>query len=101
MNDNKAKEEKLAKYLHPWRTKDGAILEAELKQIVSNQFADHNIGWIDVWVTQSASIPVLKVFVELKKYTCNPSSLSSTLFGHHYRYVGDVNEGNGKINKFD
>ena len=51
MNDDPAKMERLAKYLHPWQTKDGAILEDELKQIVLDQFADHNLGGIGVWVT--------------------------------------------------
>lgn len=101
MNDDPAKVERLAKYLHPWRTKDGAFSKDELKQIVSDQFADHNIWGIGVRVTQSASTRVLIVFVGLKNYTYKPSSLSSKLFGHHYEYVGDVNEDNGEINKFD
>ena len=89
-NDDVAKVEKLAKYLHPWRTKDGAILEGELKQIVSDHFADHNIGGIGVWVAGPTTIPVLKAFVGLKKYTSDPSSPFSTLFGHHYWWFNGI-----------
>ena len=100
-NDDAAKVEKLAKYLHPWRTKDGPPGERQLKQIVCDHFADHNVGRIGVLVAEPGLIPVLKTFVGLKKYTSDPSSPSSTLFGHHYRYVADVKENNGEINKFD
>ena len=43
----------------------------------------------------------LKMFVGLKKYTIDPSSISLTLFGHHFGFVSDVKDGTGKINKFD
>ena len=101
MNDDPAKVKRLTKYLHPWRTTDGAISEAALQQIVLDQFANHNIGEIGVFVTQESETPVLKVLIGVKKYTCNPSSPSSKLFGHHYTYVGDVDKGNGEINKVD
>ena len=93
--------ETLAKYLHPWRTSNDVISDLELKFIVSDHFADHNVGGIAVWVTGPAGIPVLKTFVGLKKYIIDPSSPSLTLVGHHYGYLGDVEDGNGEIFKFD
>ena len=81
--------------------KDGVISKAALQQIVSDQFADHNIGGIGVFITKESGTLVLKVLVGVKKYTCDPTSPSSKLFGHHYAYVGDIDKGNGEITKVD
>ena len=41
------------------------------------------------------------MFVGLKKYTSDPSSIFLTLFGHHFEFISDVKGGTGQINKFD
>ena len=75
----------------------------ELKQIVCDNFADHNTRGIGVWAVEDKRMLTLNVFVGLKKYTSDPSSMSLSLplFGHHFRFVGDVKDGTRKINKFD
>ena len=101
MNNKAVKMEKIATYSYPWRTKDGAPSVADLKQIVCENFADYNTGGIGVWVVGPDEMQQLKVFVGLKKYTSDSSSVFLTLFGHHYGFVGDVKDGTGEINKFD
>ena len=80
MNDDPAKIERLTTYIHPWRTKDGALTKAALQTIVSDQFADHNIGGLGVFFTQESGTSVLKILVGVKKYNSDPSSPSSKLF---------------------
>ena len=55
-----------------------------------DNFADHNTGGIGVWVVGPGRMLQLKSFVGLKKYTSDPSSMSSTLFGHHFGLVGEL-----------
>lgn len=54
-----------------------------------------------MFVMDAAGEPKLKMCVGLKKYTKDPSSVDSLLFGHSYFYVGDVEEGFGEITRFD
>ena len=49
----------------------------------------------------AGGVPILKAIVGLKKYTSDPSCMSSPLFGHHYGILGDVEDGGGEIIKFD
>lgn len=93
--------EKIVKYAHPWRTKDSAPAEAELKQIICDNFADRNKGGIGVWVVGPEGVMQLKAFVGLKKYTSDPSSVFLTLFGYHYGFVDDIKDGTREINKFN
>ena len=101
MNDDASKAEKIAQYSTHWRTDDGPPTIVELKQTVTDHFADHNPGGIVMWVAGPGGIPVLKAMVGLKKYTSDPSCMSSLLFGHHYGLLGDVEDGSGEIIKFD
>ena len=43
----------------------------------------------------------MKAIVGLKKYTSDPSCMSSMLFGHYYGILRDVEDGGGEIIKFD
>ena len=54
-----------------------------------------------MFVMDEDGTPRLRMCVGLKKYTMDPSSMSSKLFGHWYCFVGDVDDGQGEINKFD
>ena len=54
-----------------------------------------------VWVAGTGGIPVMKAIDGLKKYTSDPSCMSSTLMGHYYWILGDVEDGGGEIIKFD
>ena len=49
-NNDSAKVLKIARYSHPWRTTDAAPAAEALKQIVSDNFADHNVGGIGMFV---------------------------------------------------
>ena len=100
-NNDVSKVAKMARYSHPWRSNDGPETVDDLKQIVSDGFADHNIGGIGMFVMDEDGTPRLRMCVGLKKYTMDPSSMSSKLFGHWYCFVGDVEDGHGEINKFD
>ena len=73
----------------------------KLKLTVSDNFADHNIGAIGMFVMNALGQPKLKLCIGLKKYTKDPSSVDSLLFGHSYFYMGDVEEGFREIAKFD
>ena len=50
MNNDKAKFEKMAKYIFPWRTTEGQLTQDKLNLTVSDNFADHNIGAIGMFV---------------------------------------------------
>ena len=77
------------------------ILEGELKQIVSDHLAEYNVRGIGVLVAGPRGMMQLRVFVGLKKYTSDSSSTSSTLFGNHFGFLGDVDDGTSEINKFE
>ena len=100
-NEDPGKAEKIAKYCTHWRTIDGPPTPVELKEIIINHLANHTPSGIVVWVAGANGIPVMKAIVGLKKYTSDPSCMSSTLFGHYYGILGDVEDGGGEIIKFD
>ena len=69
--------------------------------MVSDAFADHNIGGEGVFVVQDLGKIALKILVGIKKYNNDPSDPSSKVLKHHFTFVGDVDGGNGEIVKVD
>ena len=101
LNDDPGKIARLTAAIHHWRTKDDALSKPELQEVVLDQFADHNIGSLGVFVTQDSGTPVLKTLVGIKKYNSDPSNPSSKLLRHHFAFNGVVDGGNGEIIKVD
>ena len=101
LNEDPGKAERIAKYCTPWRTTDGPPISVQLKATIIDHLADPTPGGIVVWVTGANGIPEMKAIVGLKKYTSDPSCMSSTLMGHYYGILGDVEDGGGEIIKFD
>ena len=79
MNDDPEKMNRLAAAYHPWRTKDFPLATPAWKEVVSDQFADHNVGGVGVFVVQDSGTMVLKVLVGIKKYNSDPSNPFSKL----------------------
>lgn len=100
-NTDADKVSKIQGYAHKWRTKDSPLTTGILVTVVIDHFSDHNIGGIGMFIMNESKELQLKVLVGLKKYTKDPSSKDSTLFSHSYGYLGDVEDGNGKIIRLD
>ena len=100
-NEDPGKAEKITKYCTHWRTIDGPPTLLKLKEITIDHLADHTTGGVVVWVLGANGIPIMKAIIGLKKYTSDPSCMSSTLLGHYYGILGDVKDGGGEIIKFD
>jgi len=101
LNDDSEKLNRLTAAFHGWRTKDAPLSDADWKEMVSDDFADHNIGGVGVMVMQDSGKIVLQVLVGIKKYNSDPSNPTSKLLKHHYAFAGDVDGGNGEIVKVD
>ena len=101
LNDDPEKMNRLAVAYHGWRTKDVPLTPNAWKEMVSDGFADHNIGGVGVFVAQDSRKLALKTLVGIKKHNSNPSNPSSKLLKHHFAFNGDVDGGNGEIVKVD
>ena len=101
LNEDPEKAERIAKYCTHWRSTDGPPTLLQLRATIIDHLADHMPGGIVVWVTGANGIPEMKAIVGLKKYTSDPSCMTSTLMGHYYGILGDVEDGGGEIIKFD
>lgn len=75
MNKDTEKVKEMTQYYCPWRTTDVPPLAKALKLIVSDYFADHNIGAIGIFVIDAMGAPKLKLCVGLKKCTMDPFSI--------------------------
>ena len=101
LNTDKEKTNRMTAAYTIWRTQDTPLLPHTWKEAVSDQFADHPIGGVGVFVVQDSGTMVLKVLVGIKKYNSDPSNPSSKLLKHHFTYLGDVDGGMGEIVKVD
>ena len=101
LNDAPGKTDRLAAAYHGWRSKDVPLSLPDWREMVSDAFADHNIGGVGVFVVQDSGEIALKILMGIKKYNSDPSNPSSKLLKHHFAFVGDVEGGNGKITKVD
>ena len=77
LNDDPEKLNRLTAAYHGWRTKDVPLLHADWKEMVSDGFADHNIGSVGVMVVQDSGKIALKTLIGIKKYNSDPSNPSS------------------------
>lgn len=82
LNTDTTKVQKMMRYSYPWWTKDGPPTKEGLKDAMIDNFADHNVGGIGIFVFNGNGNFHLKVIVGLKKYTKDPSSQDSPLFSH-------------------
>ena len=101
LNTDPEKTNRLDAAYPPWRTKDVPLTAPALKEVVSDQFADHNVGGVGVFVVQDSGTMVLKVLVGIKKYNSDPSNPFSKLLKHHFAFLGGVDGGIGEIVKVD
>ena len=100
-NEYSEKPEKITKYCIHWRNINGPPTPVELKATIIDHLADHTPGGIALWVVGTGIIPVMKAVVGFKKYTSNPTCITSTLMGHYYGIVGDGKDSGGEIIKFN
>jgi hypothetical protein len=68
---------------------------------VIDQFTDHAVGGIGVFVNDGDGNPILEVLLGLRKYTRNPRSPTSLLFNQAFAYLNDIEEGTGSLICFD
>jgi ABC-type transporter Mla MlaB component len=88
-------------YINEWRSGNAPLDLMALTTSVLDQFTDHPVGGIGIFVTDNNNDLRLQVLLGLRKYTRNPSDLHSILFNQSFVYVNDVMEGIGSIVGFD
>ena len=101
LNNDPGKMDRLAAAYHGWRSKDAPLSRTDWREMVSDNFADHNIGGVGVFVVQDSEKIALKILVGIKKYNSDPSNPLSKLLKHHFAFFGDVDGGIGEIVKVD
>jgi hypothetical protein len=88
-------------YIHEWRSDANPMDTATLTIAVVDQFTDHAVGGICIFVNDGDGNPKLEVLLGLRKYTRNPGSPTSLLFNQVFAYLNDVEEGTGSLIGFD
>ena len=95
------RKEGMGHYINEWRSGNAPLDTATLTTNVLDQFTDHPVGGIGIFVTDAHNDVRLQVLLGLRKYTRNPSDLNSILFNQSFVYVNDVMEGIGSLVGFD
>jgi hypothetical protein len=88
-------------YIHEWRSVGTPSDTASLTVTVVDQFTDHAVGGIGIFVNDADGNPKLEVLLGLRKYTRNPGSPTSLLFNQVFAYLNDIEEGTGSLIGFD
>ena len=88
-------------YIHEWRSEGTPLDKDALNLVVMDQFTDHAVGGICVFVNDGDGNPKLEVLLGLRKYTRNPGSPTSLLFNQVFAYLNDIEEGTGSLIGFD